>query len=112
LYFESRGLPRRRISPVASHFQIGPDLDNAFRRPRLHSRDLSRIMNQSHYRMLHPKVEAGEQPGALREKIQKIPLRHQRDELAVRRQMLKIGGFYAVTADQRAGGRELLMRQL
>ena len=44
------------------------------------------------------------------QKIEQVPLRHQRDELAVRRQRSEIGGLECEVAENSAGGGQLLVR--
>ena len=50
---------------------------------------------------LHPEMEARIAARLVGEKIQKVPLRHQRDETAMGRQMREIGNDDALVADLR-----------
>ncbi len=57
-------------------------------------------------------MERGKFPAVLGKEIEKIPLRHQRNELAAGRQMGEIRKRVFAVAEERADGRRFLMRQL
>ena len=58
----------------------------------------------------HFKLESGIMPCVLNDKIQKIPLWHEGNETAVRRQMGKIRDLQKIVADLPAEGSRLLVR--
>ena len=61
--------------------------------------------------VLHEQTEAGKFLGAAREEIEKVPLRHERDELAMRGEMAEVSDLKLESSDDAAYGIELLVRQ-
>src|SRR5205085_3994753 len=62
--------------------------------------------------MLHAKRECREMFCLPGKKVQEVPLRHERDEFAMRRQTRKIGHRNKVTVENAADLSQLLVRQL
>ncbi len=60
---------------------------------------------------LHHEMKCRIAAPVLGEKVEEIPLRHQRDELTVRRQMRKVGDVDGFAGDDGARGVELVVRQ-
>ena len=97
---------------VATHHQIRQDVHRTVGRSRLHSHDPLAGSNQIHRLVLHPELKAGKSLGVIGKKVQKIPLRHQRDELARGRQVAKVSGLHREIAYPAAHRTQLLVRQL
>jgi hypothetical protein len=89
---------------------IGAKLDRPFRGLRGQSHHPLILHDQVGGIGSHTEVEAGIALALLGEKIEEIPLRHQRDKLADRRQMGEIGKVYFGAADHAAQPANLVMR--
>ena len=84
----------------------------ALRRLDLDANDARAVLDEfSHFRV-HAQIETWKALAVRREEIEKVPLRHQRDETAMRRQMREIGHHHAIGADQPGEMIDLFMRQL
>ena len=110
-HFETRGLPGGRMAAVAAHNEIGANVDFPGIVPGYDSGDASVVPEQIACLVLHEQSECGEFAGVTGEEVEKIPLRHQGDELADCRDMAEIGHFERRPAHADAGGGDLLMRQ-
>ena len=74
--------------------------------------DAAALLDQVGRLGLHAQVERRVAPGLLGQEIEEIPLRHQGDEFAARRQMAEIRHREALRADLTGQRLDLLMRQL
>ena len=110
LKLKTGGLPDGGMPAVARDHQIRLEAHGTLRRSRFHTNSSLAVADQVETLVLHPKLKAGKSLGARGKKIQKIPLRHQRDELRMGRQMPEIGGVKLVIADARAHRGHSLVR--
>ena len=83
-----------------------------FARRRVQSDDAPILLDQICRLGLHAQVKCFVALAVLGEEVEEVPLRHQRDELAVRRQVAKIDHLNVFGADLRGQRFDLLMRQL
>src|SRR5262249_7301920 len=74
------------------------------------SNNLSILAKQVSRLMLQAKIEAAKFPRPLRDEIQEVPLRHQRDELAMRGNASEIRSLKPVPANHAADRPQLLVR--
>src|SRR5580692_9803343 len=102
-HFEVRRLARDRVSSVASDHQVGANLRLTLRRLRHYAANPSAFVDQIDRLVLQAQVEAGELLRLAGKKIQEVPLRHQRDKLAVSRQRAEIGGAKGEVAENSTG---------
>ena len=86
---EAGARAHRRVPPVAAHHEIGADLERALRRRDLHARRYGLALDEPGRLGAHAEVETGIARALLRQKIEEVPLRHERDELAARRQVAR-----------------------
>src|SRR5207248_6249446 len=78
------GFAHHRVTAVAADHEVRPDFNlRSAASPRLDSCDLFSIANQIDSLMLHSQIESGKFHCLSGKKVQKIPLRHQRDKLAM-----------------------------
>src|SRR5262249_12030975 len=77
-----------------------------------HSGDAAALLDQIDGLRAHAQVERRITATPVGEKIEKVPLRHDRDELAAGRQIAKIGEGVLLTAEDCADVGRFLMRQL
>ncbi len=78
---------------------MASDVDRTVRRARLNADDASVVGRQIDDLCVHPQVERPVTPSVLGEKIQKIPLRHEDQELAVGRQVREVAERDELIAD-------------
>ena len=97
---------------IARHYQIRQDMNGPVGRTCFYSGDPIARPDQVNPFVPHPKLKASESLRAIGEKIQEIPLRHQRDKLAARGQMAEVGGPKGEVANAAVRRSELLVRQL
>ena len=105
-------LAHRRMASVAADHQVGADREHAVRRLGAHAGDAPVLLDQIGRLGLHAQVECPVALALLGQEVEEVPLRHQRDEFAVRRQMAEIGHRKAFGADLPGQRFDLLMRQL
>ena len=98
---KSRFLAHGRMAPVAADHEFRADRERSVRRVGDHADDASILLDQVGRLGLHAQVECLVALALLGEEIEEVPLRHQRDEFAVRRQMAKIGHLNVFGADLR-----------
>src|SRR5437764_10115349 len=77
---------RNCMTSICPNDEIGAKVTFAVRSLYPNTRDALLVEDQLDHFMLHVEGKSREAFGFSGEKIQKIPLRHERDELAVRRQ--------------------------
>jgi hypothetical protein len=100
------------VPSVAAHGEVGTHLERTIRRVGAHAGHAAALLDQVDRLRPHADVERGVALAVLAEKIEKVPLRHQRDELAARRQMGEIREGIFVTAEDGADIDLLLVRKL
>ena len=98
---KSRSLAHGRMAPVAADHEISADGERSVRRVGDHAGDASILLDQVCRLGLHAQVERLIALALLGEEVEEVPLRHQRDEFAVRRQMAEIGHLKVLGADLR-----------
>ena len=106
LHLEAGGLADARVTAIAADDQIGQDIDRAIRRLRHHAANASigrRSGPAASFCMR--RVKLGKLLRLVGEEVEKVPLRHERDELAVRRQTAEVGGVKGVIAENATGRR-------
>ena len=97
---------------VAADDQIGADLQFAVRRLGAQPDNAPALLDQIRRLGAHAQIERRIALAARGQEVEEIPLRHQRDEFAVRRQMRKVGERDGVGADLTAETLDARMRQL
>src|SRR5437016_674840 len=75
---------------VTADNKIGPDIKRTLRRIHAHAGDAISFLDQVDRLSLHPQMKARITFAMLCKEVEKIPLRHQRDEFAARRQVAEI----------------------
>ena len=100
------------MASVAADHEVGADRERAVRRLGDQADDAPVLLDQVGRVRLHAQVECFVALALLGEEVEEVPLRHQRDEFAVRRQMAKIDHLKVFGADLRGQRFDLLMRQL
>lgn len=63
---------------------------HSVRRLRPHAGDAAALLDQPGHFMAHAQMEARKALAVVGEEIEEVPLRHQRDELAARRQVTEV----------------------
>ena len=99
-----------RMPAVAADGERGADRQRAVRRLGAQPDDAAAFLDQVGGFGIHVQMEAFVALALLSEEIEKVPLRHQRHEFAVRRQMGEIGHRHALGADLGADPFDLLVR--
>ena len=87
------------MASIAADHEIGMNFGRAIGRLRHHAPNAAIVVDEVGSFVLHAQVEAGKRFALSDRKFEKVPLRHQRDELAVRRQAAEIGGLKCVIAE-------------
>src|SRR6266487_4048294 len=100
------------MTPIRADYEVRVNLDPSVGRIRQHANDFSLVFNQVDRFDLHLQTEVRILLSVLGDKIEKIPLRHEGDELALSRQMRKIGHYYEIVTDLPADLAHLLVRAL
>ena len=90
-----------RVAPVGADGELGADRDRAVGRRRLDADDFVALDDEAGRLVLHEEAEARIAGGPGSEEIEKVPLRHQRDVFADRRQVREIDGEVGVAEGQR-----------
>lgn len=109
---EARLLAHLRAAPVGADDEICAHGEFAIGDHRSQAGDAPVVEDQVANLRLHSQLEGGIPPRVFGQKVQKIPLRHEGDEPAMRRQMCKIGHLYKILTDLPAECSCLLMRPL
>ena len=112
LDLKTGALAQRRMAAVAAHRKIGADLDLAVRRFRPHADNAAAFLDQIGRLRLHMQIEGRVDLAVRRQKIEEVPLRHQRDEFAARRQVAEVGKRNGGVADLSAQPGDARVRQL
>src|SRR6266581_277252 len=100
------------MASICADYEVRVNLDPSVRRIRQHANDFSLVFNQVDRFDLHLQAEVRILFSMFGDKIEKIPLRHEGDELALGRQMRKIGHYYEIITDLPADLAHLLVRAL
>ena len=100
------------MASVATNHEVGADRERAVRRLGDQADDAPVLLDQVGRLGLHAQVECFVALALLGQEIQEVPLRHQGDEFAVRRQMAEIRHLKVLGADLAGQRFDLLMRQL
>jgi hypothetical protein len=100
------------VPSIGAHHEIGSNFQRPFRHFRPHPSNDALFLNEFGDLGLHAQMEARIAPRLLGEKIEEVPLRHQRDETAARGQLRKIRERYAILADLAGELAHFLMRPL
>ncbi len=93
-HFEARFFAHQRAATICSHGQIRADLQFALRSFCARSRHAAFFFDQAGHLGFHSQMKARIRLGMPGDKIQKIPLRHQRQKFAMRRQVSEIRHRY------------------
>src|SRR4029077_984502 len=97
---------------IGANHEIGAHVEFAPRRFYTHTCDVFTFDEQVGDLVFHPQVKSRKPLRVTGQKIQKVPLRHENDELAARRQPSEIGDPHGVTVDDSAHLAQFLMRLL
>src|SRR6266404_9865429 len=98
------------MTSIRADNEIGAKVAFAVRSLYPNTRDALLVENEIDHFMLHLEDERRKVLGFGREKIQKIPLGHERDEFAVRRQTREVRHRNEVTIEDSLQLRKFLMR--
>ena len=79
------------MPPVAAEDESARHLQLALQRPHIGADDFAVRGTQRRRFRLHSQIEVGVAPRLCGEEVEKVPLRHERDELGPRRQVREIG---------------------
>src|SRR4030095_201321 len=111
LELQLRARMRNCVPAIGADDKIGMKLALAVRRFFSHAGHAIPIPQKIDNFVLHPQLEGWEHFCLFREKIQKVPLRHEGNEFAVRRQTREIGHRNGMTVKDPADLAQLLMRE-
>ena len=78
------------MASVAADDQVGADRERAVRRRRVQADNASILLDQVRRLSLHAQVECFVALAVLGKEVEEVPLRHQRNEFAVRWQVAEI----------------------
>ena len=95
-YFEASSLAYRGAASIRAKDQIGQHLEFAIRCLGAHTGDPIVLDDQVGDFVFHAQFETRETLGTAGKEIQEIPLRHEGDEFAARRQPRKVGDWHSV----------------
>ena len=109
---EARFFAHGGVSAIGAEDELGADFELAVRRLRTQPDDAVALLDQIGRLGLHAQVEGPVALAVRGEKIEEVPLRHQRDEFAVGRQVPQINHAHVLVADLCAELLHLLVRQL
>ena len=100
------------MAPVAADHEVSADRKRPVWRLGDQADNAAVLFDEIGRLGLHAQVECRVTLAVLGEEVEEVPLRHQRDEFAVRRQMAEIDHLNVFGADLRGQRFDLLMRQL
>ncbi len=109
---EACALAHHRMAAIAGDNEARAHRDVALGRGRAHAGDRAVLLDQVSALGLHHQMEGGEALRLLGQKIEEVPLRHQRDIGAMHREVAEVADRDRLAADDRPQGLNLLVRQL
>src|SRR6185437_13329462 len=109
-YPHVRGLAGDGVASIAADDQIGGALCRAGRGLDCGSGDAAIAGKQPGGFVFHTEIESGELAASLGEEVEQIPLRHERDEFALRWQVAKISDGKGVAPESPDDEGHLLVR--
>jgi hypothetical protein len=98
------------VAAVTADYQTGANFERAIGCARLDSGGRIALTKKADGLVLHEQMEAGKPSGTVREEVEKVPLRHERDELAMGGKVAEIGGPKFEVSYYGAHRGELLVR--
>ena len=104
-------LPDQRGPAVGADHQAGADRQRTVRAGRAHAHDVAPLVDQVRHLGPHAERERRRVRGLPREEIEEMPLRHQRDEPASRRQVGEVRHRKGLVADRHRESLDLLVRK-
>jgi hypothetical protein len=87
---ETGALPYDRVPPVGADDQAGVTIERALRRSRANARHYAVFQDEPRHLGFHEEAETRIALRVLFDEVEKIPLRHERQKLAVRRHMPEV----------------------
>ena len=108
---QAGALAHDRVPSVGPDHEIGPHLEPSPRRLAAHAGNAPAVLDQLGHLGLHGEVKARIMAALPGQEVEKIPLRHHRNKMAVRRQMTKIGERDLGVADDAVQFADFLVRQ-
>src|SRR4051812_11564396 len=87
------------MAAVRADSKIRANLSDPVRRLRHHARDYTVLFYKINHLSLHHEAESGIAPRVLDNEVQEIPLRHERQEFAMCRQVTEVGNSHHFLAD-------------
>ena len=99
------------MATIGTHNEIRANLQRTMRRHCVHALDHAHLLNQAGHFSLPAQCEMRIYRGLPRQKIQKIPLRHEHEKLAECGQVREIGQRHGVPVYLPLHARDLLVRQ-
>src|SRR3989441_9119671 len=109
---ECGGRAHRRLPAIGADHEIGRHLPHSRRRPHPHAGDALAVEREAGHFGFHLQLKSGVDAGSLRQKVEEVPLRHERQELAADRKVGEVGERERGVADLSPQLADLLMRQL
>ena len=100
------------MTPVAGDDEIGDELQPAFLPVREDTGDAATVFDEADRLGFHHQTEVRVAARVACEEVEKVPLRHQRDEAAMRGHMAEVGDLDVDAADHTGQLAELLVRAL
>ena len=107
---QTRAFAHHRLAAVGADNQVSANFQLSCRRPGLGTDNAVSFFDQIGDFRLHFQIEGRIARGVFVDEIQKVPLRHEREELAVRRQMRKVSERNRFIADLPGDLAHFLMR--
>ena len=110
LHLEASPVADDGVSPVCTDSQLGSDLKGAIPCRRSHPDDLAVLFQEPGHLGVHQEVERGIALRSLGDEIEEVPLRHERDELAMSREVSEVGDGHFDVPDVAAQLSSFLVR--
>ena len=102
--------PHIGVAAIGADDEIGPDLERTLRRLGMKTKHTAMLHDEVGDARAHLEMKARVAARLLGEEIEKVPLRHQGDEAAMRRQMREVCNDDPLVADQTRKLAHLLVR--
>src|SRR6266481_2718181 len=87
LHHETGCRAHRRGTAVAAHDQVGANFERTVRRRHFDADHPARVLDQTCYLRRHHELQGRKAPALVGQEVEEVPLRHQGNELAWRRNM-------------------------